>query len=133
MQRYPQIPNTRAKRQKFLRKELRQFQGQHYCPALKTYVFVIHGSIKETAIHAGNTILSTKIALRLPYIIANAKIDKLHQLPKNNQQRTRFHFAEIGNLICGIRGLGTAKLTVGIRIDGKTIQYCVIGFKAYTK
>ena len=77
--------------------------------------------------------LSTKIALRLPYVIANAKIDKLHQRPKNNQQRTRFHFVEIGNLTCGIRGLGTAKLTIGVIDNGDTIEYCITGFKAYTK
>ena len=127
---YPQIPTTIKARRKFLQRELRRFQGEYKCTALKCKVHVFHASVKETAHWAALSNTSTKLALRLPYIIENAKIYKVNQSPKNNHQISKFHFTEIAQLICGLRGIGTALLTIGYRVDGIKVEYCITDFRA---
>ena len=131
---YPQIPANKIDRQHLLEKELRKYHYKHfYCKSLNVKVRIYPKSISETAYHAAKSVLATKLALRLPYVIQNAKIYKLNQPIKNNKQTKEFHFKELAILKCGIRGLGTAKLTVGYRYKRLVIEYCITDFKYNSK
>ena len=127
---YPQIPASRIDRKHLLEKELHKYNyKKFYCPALNVKVRVHPESITETAWHASKSVLSTKLALRLPYVIQNAKVYKEHITPKSTKQSKVFHFRELVILICGIRGLGTAKLTIGIKFKKMAIEYCITDFR----
>lgn len=128
------IPENSWERFRFLLKELKQYKGKlFFSKALKQKVIVSGHSVSETAYHAGKSILSTKLALRLPYIIENAKLLYTKQ-PKDNKQTKTMKFQKIHLLSCGIRGLGTALLTVGERKSvvkngkiekGEMYEYCI--------
>lgn len=125
--------NNKAIRCKLLQKELKPYQGrQFYCKALDCFVRVTSHSISETAHHASRSVVSTKLALRLPYIIENAKILQPNVPTKQGQKQTKvMKFQYLILLTCGIRGLGTALLTVGKRISGNVYEYCITDFRLH--
>ncbi len=123
------IPARKKERYVLLLGELRKYNYKKFlCGALGAKVRVYPESIAETAWHASKSILSTKLALRLPYVVKNAKIYKQHVQPKDTKQTKVFHFKELVILTCGIRGLGTAQLTVGIRYKKFLMEYCITDF-----
>jgi len=131
---YPQIPATIKERRKLLKTELKKYQNKRYiCPALGIKVRVTPNSIVETAQHAAKSAIATKLALRLPYVIKNATIVLERKPPKPNKQTNAFHFRELAILKCGIRGLGTAKLTVGYVYENYVVEYCITDMHYITK
>ena len=130
---YPQIPASFSARRKLLKIELKQYQGRHiYCPALHCKVYINNHSITETSMHASISVTSTKLALRLPYIIQNAKIYRPNIPPKsNNSQKKKMKFIELCLLTTGVRGLGTALLTVGKKQCGAFYEYCITDFRMH--
>lgn len=128
------IPEDRWKRFWLLQKELKQYKGKlFFSKALKQKVIVSGHSVSETAYHASKSIISTKLAIRLPYIIENAKL-LYTKRPKDNKQTKTMKFQKVILLSCGIRGLGTALLTIGQRKPivkngkiekAKMYEYCI--------
>lgn len=128
------IPENRWDRHRLLFfQELKPYQGkQFYCKALGCSVKVTRKSIAETAYHASRSIVSTKLALRLPYIIQNAKILQPYLPTKQGQKQTKvMFFQHLISLTCGIRGLGTALLMVGKRKNGDVYEYCITDFRLH--
>lgn len=131
---YSQIPNTIKGRRLLLEKELQKYSYKKvYCPALSRKVRIHPDSITETAYHASKSVLSTKLALRIKYIIEHAKLIQTGITPKCGTQTRKFHFKELVVLSCGIRGLGTAKLTVGYVYKRLVIEYCITDIKMKTR
>lgn len=123
---YPKIPTDRRGRRLLLEQELKIYTyKKFYCPALRVKVRIWPQSISETAWHASKSVLSTKLALRLPYIIKNASVIVPVQTPKRNTRQIEMRFKKLAILKCGIRGLGTAKLTVGYRYAKFVLEYCI--------
>ena len=92
---------------------------------LNDYINVRFLSINETMRHAAKTYLSTLAVLQLDLILRNAYQVGESCPPKvgvNNQKE----FSEIIVMECPLVGIGTAKLTVGVKkkTDMK-IQYCI--------
>lgn len=136
MAQYPQIPNTTYARRVLLQQWLQQYKNVCFaCPSLgkDVKVWVNGNSISEIVHHAGTSVLSTKLALRLPYIIGNAKVLIPYQVPKENKQTKKFNFNRMIVLTCGVKGLGTALLTIGATTRGNYVQYCVTDIKKHKK
>lgn len=126
---YPYVPENRNERRVLLVEYLRKYSYKKiHCPALGVKVRIYPESIQETAWHASKSVISTKLALRMPYVIHNAKIYQQHIKPKETKQTKVFHFRELVVLVCGIRGLGTARLTVGIKFKKFVVEYCITDF-----
>ncbi len=134
MGKYPQIPATIYERRELLYKELRKAGNKTvFCPAINRRVKILPESITETAFHASKSVVSTKLALRIRYIISNAKIVQSGIKPKTGTQTKKFHFKELIILSCGIRGLGTAKLTIGLKPRKQYIEYCITDIRCHNK
>ena len=128
------IPIDRWQRYRLLLKELKQYQSKRfYCKSLTCFVKVTSNSITETAHHASKSMISTKLAIRLPYVIKNAKVFEPYIPTKlNGKQVKTMKFQYLILLTCGIRKLGTALLTVGKRKSGDVYEYCITDFRLYT-
>lgn len=128
------IPETVQERRKFLKSELSKYKDKlFYCKSLDCNVLITDKSIIETSFYAASNIISTKLALRLPEIIQNASILNLHLPPKFGRQTKIMKFIEIANLICEVKRIGVAKLTVGYTIKGECIEYAITAFSVTKK
>ena len=112
-------------RRRIIEAELSRLKGRSFrCPCLGGVpVGIIGDSIGEIAAHASKSLRSTTAALRLPDMISNAYFFKMH-LPKNNKQRKKFKFIFIYELHSHLE-TGYAKLMVGVRSEGRFLQYCI--------
>lgn len=112
-------------RRKIIEKELSKLKGKSFkCPCLGGVpVKVIGDSVSEIATHAAKSQRSTIAALNLPNMIRDSRFFKMH-LPKDNRQRKRFKFIFLYELHCPIEN-GYAKLTIGVRSEGRFLQYCI--------
>ena len=124
------IPDTIQERRKFIKDNLLQYQDKSfYCKALDCKVKVIDKSIDETAYYAATSKQATKLALKLPLVIRDATILKLHLPPKIGRQSKRMKFTEIANLLTDIPRIGKAKLTVGFIENGECIEYAITEYE----
>ena len=94
-------------------------------PNLKDNINVRYLSITETIRHAAKTYLSTLAVLQLDIILKNA-----YQVgdpsPIKEGVKNQSEFAEMIIMECPLVGIGTAKLTVGVKKKtGMKIQYCI--------
>ena len=123
------IPYSENAIEEFVKTELKQYQGKSfYCKALGVNVLIISKSIKETAYNCRISRQAANLALSLPYIIKNAKILELHLPIQSNTQKS-FYFTEIATLMCNVKYKGIAKLTIGYRKNGKTLEYAITNFQ----
>ena len=112
----------------FLKKELKQYQGnKYYCNSLGVYVLVTRKSIDETAYNARFNRKAALLACNLPYIIQHAKIQKLNLPTKSLKQSQRMRIQTIAILTCNVSKIGIAKLVIGIRDDGIAVIFSYIG------
>lgn len=125
------IPATLKERRAFLEKELKKYQGKTFhCKVLGVNVMITNKSVEETVENACISNKATELALYLPHIIRNAQIIELH-LPTESRKQTRtFHFKDIGVFKCNIQGIGTAKIVIGFRKNGRVIEYSITDYKA---
>lgn len=125
-----QVPKTIKERRQFIVNKMQKFKGKKYkCPALSNAdVYVIADSIKETIAHASKEVESTIACLYLDEIIKNATYVRSSNV-KSGTQTKRFKFTRMYVLHCKVRYLGVVKLTIGSRISGKKIQYCLTAMR----
>ena len=96
-----------------------------YNPHLKDYINVRFLSINETVHHASMSYLSTLAVLQLDLILRNAiQVGKPQKPKPDNKNQSEFYKMII--MECPLIGIGTAKLTVGVKKKtGMKIQYCI--------
>ena len=98
---------------------------------LKDYINIRFVSINETIHHASRSFLSTLAVLQIDLILRNAYQIGKPVKPKLDNKKQE-DFSEIIIMECPLIGMGTAKLTVGVKKkSGMKIQYCItaIGIK----
>lgn len=120
-----QIPSTEADRRKFLENELKRFEGvEVYSNYFGQNVVILNRSLVEICHWAAKSKESVIAALNLDGVITNAvKVNV--DTPKLNKQTKKFYFVNMYEMHCNIKGLGTAKLMIGERRNGKKITYCI--------
>lgn len=123
------MPYSETGIEEFLKEELAIYKNKKYhSKALGVDVGIIRRSIGEIAHNCRFNRQAAELALKLPYVIANAKIKDLH-LPVKSKQQERFNFVDIATLTCNIPKCGVAKLTVGFRVTGEVIAYAVTNYQ----
>ena len=96
-----------------------------YNTNLKDYINVRFLSINETIHHASMSYLSTLAVLQLDLILKTAHQVGKPAKPKPNN-KNQADFSKILIMECHLIGIGTAKLTVGVKKKtGMKIQYCI--------
>jgi len=96
-----------------------------YNTNLKDYINVRFLSINETIHHASMSYLSTLAVLQLDLILKNAYQVGKPQDPKPDN-KNQSEFSKMLIMECPLVGIGTAKLTVGVKKKtGMKIQYCI--------
>ena len=96
-----------------------------YNTNLKDYINVRFLSINETIHHASMSYLSTLAVLQLDLILKTAHQVGKPAKPKPNN-KNQADFSKILIMECPLIGIGTAKLTVGVKKKtGMKIQYCI--------
>ena len=94
-------------------------------PNLKDNINVRYLSITETIRHAAKTYLSTLAVLQLDIILKNA-YQVGEPSPIKEGVKNQSEFSEMIIMECPLVGIGTAKLTVGVKKKtGMKIQYCI--------
>ena len=127
------IPTDKDKREDYLLDKLKYLANKHrYCPALGAKVFFEPESIDETSHHASKSHKSAVCALNLQAIIRHATLVDTDD-PKENRQKWIFNFSKMYILYTHVRYYGTAKLTVGKRMFGGYVQYCVTSMEIRIK
>ena len=96
-----------------------------YNADLKDEINVRFLSVNETIHHASKSYLSTLAVLQLDLILRNA-----HQIGKpvktKPEVKNQSVFTKMLIMECPLIGIGTAKLTVGVKKkSGMKIQYCI--------
>lgn len=92
---------------------------------LKDYINIRFVSINETIHHASRSFLSTLAILQIDLILKNAYPIGKPVKPKQDNKNQK-EFSEIILMECPLIGMGTAKLTVGVKKKtGMKIQYCI--------
>lgn len=96
-----------------------------YNRSLKAYINVRYLSITETIRHAAKSYLSTLAVMQLETVMNCAKYAGEHNKPKKGIAN-QAQFSEMRILYLEMPGIGTIKLTVGIKkTSGDYIQYCL--------
>jgi len=124
-----QIPATEDDRRKFLTSELQRFEGTEiYSKYFNQNVIVLKKSLSEITKWAAKSKESVIAALNLDGVVANAtKVNEDN--PKPNKKTKEFYFNKMYEMRCNIKGVGTAKLMVGERKNGKKITYCITALR----
>lgn len=124
-----QIPATEDDRRKFLTSELQRFEGTEiYSKYFNQNVIVLKKSLSEITKWAAKSKESIIAALNIDGVVANAtKVNEDN--PKPNKQTKEFYFNKMYEMHCDIKGVGTAKLMVGERKNGKKITYCITALR----
>lgn len=118
------VPTRIDDRRKLIEKKLLALAGKELdCPCLCVRVKVVRLSIKEIAFHASKSLASTAVALDLPYWLKIARFFKC-TFPKKNRQQELFRFAFMYELHADTPH-GVAKIMVGVRNNGRFLQYCI--------
>ena len=89
--------------------------------------------MKETIFNACISKQSTKLAYYLPYLIENAKPLQLNLPTQSNTQKKTFKFKNIGVFSCAVKGVGTAKIIIGVTKNNKNIEYSITDFNIMKK
>jgi hypothetical protein len=94
-----------------------------YNVSLKDFVNIRNVSIAETSFRASKTYLSTLAVLQLDAVLTTARKVKIVNAKNNMNQKP---FNKMILMECSLPGIGTAKLTVGIkRKSFEKVQYCI--------
>ena len=119
------IPATEADRRSFLESNLQQFVGTEiFNKYFNANIFTLKKSLSEICKWAAKSKESVIAALNFDSVIANA-VKVKEDAAKPNKQTKELYFVKMYIMHCIIKGLGTAKLTVGERKNGKKITYCI--------
>ena len=123
-------PRARDKRYKAVRKFIEKWISEHpsmrvYNYSLREYIYLKRTlAIRENPYWASKKYKSTMMILEHFDEIMKYARKTGYATPKSDTGNSRF--AKFVILEKDVRGLGTAKLTVGIkRIDNMKIQYCI--------
>ena len=96
-----------------------------YNADLKDVINIRYLSITETMRHAAKSYLSTLAVLQLDLILKNA-YQVGEPTPVKTGIKNQSEFSEMIIMECPLVGIGTAKLTVGVKKKtGMKIQYCI--------
>ena len=101
---------------------------QQYNHNLKAYINVRYLSITETVDKAARNYLSTLAVLQLDTILQQAKKYGKPQKPKSNSNQK--DFVKMIIMHYQLVGIGTVKMTVGVKKNGDYIQYCLTTIQA---
>ena len=94
-----------------------------YNVSLKDFVNIRNVSIAETSFRASKTYLSTLAVLQLDAVLTTARKVKIVNAKTNMNQKP---FNKMILMECSLPGIGTVKLTVGIkRKSFEKVQYCI--------
>lgn len=135
----PRLPKAknkpaRKKRVDFITRHIESLYGTVYCPALRANVAFNRKTSKREAIsHSSGDRDSTLFALNIEQLLQTASIvDRLPPKPGNKQQ---VPFCQMIIMEQKIKGLGTARITIGKYKPGYNLveapycHYCVTRWK----
>lgn len=128
------IPYSENGIRDYLTIKLKKYIGKtFYNKCLEVNICITPDGIKETVQNCRPNRQAAKLALYLPYILRNAKISRLHLPVESKKQKERFHFTNIAELKCEVKGVGIAKVIVGYKITNKVIEYSITNFQVQNK
>lgn len=125
------MPPTKKKRSEYLKPRLSELIGKSfYCPAIRAYVGFTKNSVKETIWNAKISKESTLLAANVSKLFRRAtkiaKIEVTNEVIKESSNSlNKFKFETIYILKSVSEDLGTAKILVGTKSNGKTLEYSV--------
>lgn len=129
-----QIPHSENGIRDYIMVRLKKYVGKtYYNKSLGVNILVNIDGVKETAQNCRPNRQAAALALHLPYILRNAKVSRLHLPIGSKAQRNRFHFVEIAELKCPVRGVGIAKVIVGYKINGRAVEYAITNFQSLNR
>ena len=99
-----------------------------YNRSLKDYINIRYLSITETMHHASKNYYSTLALLQLDTILRYSVKYGKPKAPKKGS-KTQKVCQQIQEMHCELIGIGTVKMTVGIKRNGEKIQYCITAIK----
>ena len=99
-----------------------------YNRSLKDYINIRYLSITETMHHASKNYYSTLALLQLDTILRYSVKYGKPKAPKKGSKNQKV-FQQIQEMHCELIGIGTVKMTVGIKRNGEKIQYCITAIK----
>ena len=99
-----------------------------YNHSLKAYINVRYLSVNETMEKAAKTYLSTLAVLQLDTILSQARKYGPLRPPKPNSNQKPF--AKMIIMRLPLEGIGTVKMTVGLKKNGEHVQYCITAIQA---
>ena len=128
------IPKGASKEDILLRKQIifdfyQSWKNAHpemrmYNQSLKDYINIRYVSIDETCAHASKSYLSTLAVLQLDAILTLARKKSVSMAKVGNKNQKAFE--KIIVMLYDCPGIGTVKLTVGVRkVTHEKIQYCI--------
>lgn len=128
---FDNIPEKIQERREFLQKRLSRYQSVlAYNNSLKSNVKINGNSINETAYHAASSLSSTKLALNILHIIRNARLyGNKDGYPPHSNKQLKMKIERIFLFKCAVKGIGTAKLTIGRKRSGNYVEYCITDIK----
>ena len=100
-----------------------------YNRSLKDYINIRYLSITETMHHAAKNYNSTLALLQLDTILRYSVKYGKPKTPKKGS-KTQKIFMKIQEMHCDLVGIGTIKMTVGVKRTGEKIQYCITAIRA---
>ena len=92
--------------------------------SLKDYINIRFLSITETMRHAAKTYDSTCALLHLDTILREAVVYGKPK-PAKKGVKNQKPFSKMMELRCELKGIGMAKMMVGVKSSGEMIQYCI--------
>lgn len=128
------VPYTPNGIKEYLAIHLKQYQGKSfYNKALGAKILITRHSIEETTHNCMINRKAAILALYLPYILRNAKPYEIHLPVISKAQIQHFGFIEVAKMICQVKYVGIAKLTIGYRNNGEIIEYAITDFQIQNK
>ncbi len=100
-----------------------------YNRSLKDYINIRYLSITETMHHAAKNYNSTLALLQLDTILRYSVKYGKPKTPKKGSKNQKI-FMKIQEMHCDLVGIGTVKMTVGVKRTGEKIQYCITAIRA---
>lgn len=125
------MPPTKKKRSEYLKPRLSELIGKSfYCPAIRAHIGFTKNSVDETIWNAKISKESTLLAANVSKLFRKAtiieEVEVTDAIKKTSSKKfNRFGFKKFYILKSISDELGTAKIIVGTRKNGDTLEYSV--------
>lgn len=123
------LPYSERGLEEYVGKYLMQFVDRVFINKNFGKVKLLKKSIDETAHNVRYHRKSAELALYLPYIIRNAKVIEYPLPVESKTQVNKFGFKDIAVMLCNVKNVGIAKLTVGFALIDGCVEYSITDFQ----